>query len=67
VEASDAEYARLATAGPDFTRYHSGSVFAEAPQHSISRDDRARNLAMFDHVRSGLYHHGRRKQPFLER
>ena len=58
-EEIEAEYARLATAGPDFTRYHSGSAFVEAPLHTISRDDRIRMLQAFDHVRAGLYHHGR--------
>ena len=58
----EAEYARLEAAGPDFTRYHSGSAFAEAPLHSISREDRVRMLQAFDTVRAGLYRHGRKKQ-----
>lgn len=58
----EADYERLATAGPDFTRYHGGSAFTEAPLHSICRDDRIRMLQAFDSVRSGLYHHGRKKQ-----
>ena len=61
-EEVEREYARLAEAGPDFTRYHSGSAFAEAPLHTITREDRAKMLAAFDHIRAGLYHHGRRKQ-----
>ena len=39
------EYARLEAAGPDFTRYHSGSAFAEAPLHSITREDRVPHAA----------------------
>ena len=61
-EAIEQEYARLEAAGPDFTRYHHGSSFAEAPLHTIGREDRLRMLQAFDTVRAGLYRHGRRKQ-----
>lgn len=55
----DREYERLAAAGPDFTRYHVGSSFAEPPVHTITREDRVRVLQKFDLIRSGLYRHGR--------
>jgi hypothetical protein len=55
----DAEYERLASAGPDFTAYHVGSSFAEPPLHQITREDRVRALQAFDAVRAGLYRHCR--------
>jgi hypothetical protein len=58
-EEIDAEYERLASAGPDFTAYHVGSSFAEPPLHTITREDRVKALQAFDAIRAGLYRHCR--------
>ncbi len=56
----EAEYACLLAGGPDFAAYHMGSTFADPPVHRLTREDRARVLATFDAIRSGLYRTCRR-------
>ena len=58
-ESIEAEYARLAVAGPDFTGYHVNSSFTEPPLHQITREDRIKALSHFDAIRAGLYRHCR--------
>ena len=55
----DAEYEQLRAQGPDFSAYHTGSVFAEAPVHDLTREDRIKILTAFDGLRSALYRHCR--------
>ena len=55
----DAEYEQLSRHGPDFSAYHTGSIFAEAPVHDLTREDRVKILTAFDGLRSALYRHCR--------
>jgi hypothetical protein len=64
----DAAYEGEHAAGPDFTRYHSGSTFEEAPEHKLDRNERYRILVAFDVVRTGMVRHCRvpRRRPAAE-
>jgi hypothetical protein len=65
----DAAYEAERAAGPDFTRYHSGSGLADmVPEHQLDRTDRHKILLAFDVIRKGMFEHCRvpRRRPAAE-
>jgi hypothetical protein len=62
----DASYEAERAAGPDFTRYHSGSGLGDlVPEHQLDRTDRHNILVAFDVIRKGMFEHCRvpRRRP----
>jgi hypothetical protein len=61
----DTAYEAERAAGPDFTRYHSGSGFEEPPEHRLDREGANRILVAFDVIRAGMFRHCRvpRRRP----
>jgi hypothetical protein len=61
-----AAYEAERAAGPDFTRYRSGSGLGDlVPEHQLSRNDRHGILLAFDVIRKGMFQHCRvsRRRP----
>jgi hypothetical protein len=61
----DAAYKAERARGPDFTRYHVASRFAEPPETGFDRKDANKILTAFDVIRRGMVRHCRvpRRRP----